>query len=141
MEIRALVINVYWRKFYCLSVDRLNRYFYTFVVSFKLYTQITILYYWLCSFLTIYFPNFFLSLFLSFFPLFRSFFVWKHSTIFVIVILRLWLGFPDLRSGQKPWWTWCLTSVANFDEIRRSQLAKSTLLTSSLVPLGSFQIF
>ena len=26
-------------------------------------------------------------------------------------------------------------------EVRRVQLAKSTLLTSSLVPLGSFQIF
>ena len=29
----------------------------------------------------------------------------------------------------------------NFGEIRRAQLAKSTLLTSKLVPLGSFQIF
>ena len=33
-----------------------------------------------------------------------------------------------------------LTSVANFGEIRRTQLAKSTLLTSSLVPLGSLKI-
>ena len=31
--------------------------------------------------------------------------------------------------------------VANFGEDRRAQLAKSTLLTSTLVPLGSFQIF
>ena len=31
--------------------------------------------------------------------------------------------------------------VVNFGEVRRAQLAKSTLLTSSLVPLGSFQIF
>ena len=31
--------------------------------------------------------------------------------------------------------------VMNFAEVRRAQLAKSTLLTSSLVPLGSFQIF
>ena len=52
-----------------------------------------------------------------------------------------WLEFPDLWSGQKPWWNWCLTPVANFGEVRRAQLAKSTLLTSSLVPLGSFQIF
>ena len=37
-----------------------------------------------------------------------------------------WLGFPDLWSGQKPWWNWCLTPVANFGEVRR---AKSTLLT------------
>ena len=34
-----------------------------------------------------------------------------------------------------------LTPVVNFGEVRRAQLAKSTLLTSSLVPLGSFQIF
>ena len=34
-----------------------------------------------------------------------------------------------------------LTSVVNFGEVRRAQLAKSTLLTFSLVPLGSFQIF
>ena len=44
-------------------------------------------------------------------------------------------------SGQKPWWNWYLTPVLNFGEVRRAQLAKSTLLTSSLVPLGSFQIF
>ena len=31
--------------------------------------------------------------------------------------------------------------VVNFGEVRRAQLVKSTLLTSSLVPLGSFQIF
>ena len=29
----------------------------------------------------------------------------------------------------------------NFGEVRRAQLAKSTLLTSTLVPLGSFQIY
>ena len=33
-----------------------------------------------------------------------------------------------------------LTPVVNFGEVRKAQLAKSTLLTSSLVPLGSFQI-
>ena len=52
-----------------------------------------------------------------------------------------WLGFPDLWSGQKPWWNWYLTPVVNFGEVRRAQLAKSTLLTFTLVPLGSFQIF
>ena len=52
-----------------------------------------------------------------------------------------WLGFPDLSSGQKPWRNWYLTPVVNFGEDRRAQLTKSTLLTSSLVPLGSFQIF
>ena len=31
--------------------------------------------------------------------------------------------------------------MVNYGEIRRAQLAKSTLLTSTLVPLGSFQIF
>ena len=33
-----------------------------------------------------------------------------------------------------------VTPVANFGEVRRALLAKSTLLTSSLVPLGSFQV-
>ena len=51
-----------------------------------------------------------------------------------------WLGFPDLLSGQKPWWNWYLNPVVNFGEVRRAQLAKSTLLTSTTVPLGSFQI-
>ena len=32
-------------------------------------------------------------------------------------------------------------SVVNFGEVQRDQLAKSTLLTSTLVPLGSFHIF
>ena len=34
-----------------------------------------------------------------------------------------------------------LTPVVNFGEVRRVQLAKSTILTSSSVPLGSFQAF
>ena len=52
-----------------------------------------------------------------------------------------WLGFPDLCSGQKSWWNWYLTPVVNFGEVRRAQLAKSNLLTSSLVPLGSLKVF
>ena len=52
-----------------------------------------------------------------------------------------WLGFPDLWSGKNPWWNWYLTHVANLGEVRRAQWATSTLLTSSLVPLASFQIF
>ena len=52
-----------------------------------------------------------------------------------------WLASPDLWSGQKPWWNWCLTPVANFGQVRRAQLAKSTLLTPSLVSLESFKIF
>ena len=49
-----------------------------------------------------------------------------------------WLGFPDLLSGQKPWCNWYLTPVVNFSEVRRVQLAKSTLITSMLVSMGSF---
>ena len=50
-----------------------------------------------------------------------------------------WLGFPDLWSGKKkPWWNWYLTPVENFGEVRMTQLIKSTLLTSTLVPLGIF---
>ena len=36
---------------------------------------------------------------------------------------------------------WYLTPVMNFGEVRRAQLAKSTLLTSALVPLESLQSF
>ena len=32
-------------------------------------------------------------------------------------------------------------NVVNFGEVQRTQLAKSTLLTCTLVPLGSLQIF
>ena len=52
-----------------------------------------------------------------------------------------WLGFPDLWSGQKPWWNWYLTPVVNFGEVRRAQLTKSILLTSSLVPWDIFRSF
>ena len=31
--------------------------------------------------------------------------------------------------------------VVNFSDVRRAQLAKSTLITSTVMPLGSFQIF
>ena len=48
------------------------------------------------------------------------------------------IGISDLV--KKPWWKWYLTPVVNFGEVRRGQLAKWTLLTSTLVPLGSFQI-
>ena len=39
-----------------------------------------------------------------------------------------------INTCQKPWWNWYLTSVVNFTEVRRAQLAKSTLITSMLVP-------
>ena len=44
----------------------------------------------------------------------------------------------DFWSGQKR--NWYLTPVVNFGEVRRAQLAKSTLLTSKLVTLGSFKV-
>ena len=47
------------------------------------------------------------------------------------------LGFLDFWSGEKPWWNWYLTPVVNFGEIRRTQLAQSTLLTS--LSLGYFR--
>ena len=48
-----------------------------------------------------------------------------------------WLGFPDFWSGQKPWWNWSSIPMVNFGEVRRAQLAKSTLFTSTYV-LGIF---
>ena len=42
------------------------------------------------------------------------------------------MGFSDLWSGQKPWWNRYLTPVVNFWELRWAQLAKSSLLTSTL---------
>ena len=65
----------------------------------------------------------------------------RHILALIYIGGEDWLGFPDLWSGQKSWWNWCLTPVANFGEVRRAQLVKSTLLTPSLVPLGFFQIF
>ena len=50
----------------------------------------------------------------------------KHPFEWIYIWGEGWLGFPDLWSGQKPWWNWCLTPVANFGEVRRAQLAKST---------------
>ena len=52
-----------------------------------------------------------------------------------------WFGFPDLWYGQNPWWNWYLTPVVKFVEIRMTLLDKSILLTFTLLPLGSFQIF
>ena len=44
-------------------------------------------------------------------------------------------GFSDLVKNPDE------TPVVNFGEVRRVQLAKSTLLTSTMVSLGSFQMF
>ena len=49
------------------------------------------------------------------------------------------LEFPDLLSGQNRDRTY-LSLVVNFGEARRAQLDKSTYLTSTLVPLGSFKV-
>ena len=43
--------------------------------------------------------------------------------------------------GQKPLRKVIFTPVLNFGEVRRAQIAKSTLLISTQGPLGSFQIF
>ena len=51
------------------------------------------------------------------------------------------IGISGSLIWSKPWWNWYLTPVVNFGEVRRTQLVKSTFLTSTLVPLGSFQIF
>ena len=69
-----------------------------------------------------------------------------HNPVNIRLIMTIggreegWLEFVDLWSGQKPWCNWYLTPVVNFGEVQRAQLAKSTLLTSMLVPLGSFQV-
>ena len=63
--------------------------------------------------------------------------------LLLLLLLRgeRWLGFPDLWSSQKPWWNWYLTPVVNFGEVRRAQLAKSTLLTSTWCPWDLFRSF
>ena len=60
---------------------------------------------------------------------------------YILMLYILWKGFLDLWSGQNPGWNLYLTSVENFGEVRRAQLAKSTLLTSTLVPVGFFTSF
>ena len=64
-----------------------------------------------------------------------------HYNTFIIIWGEGHLGFLDLWSGQKPWWNWYLTPVANFGEVRRAKLAKSTLLTSTLCPWNIFRSF
>ena len=48
-----------------------------------------------------------------------------------------WLGYPDLWSGQKPWWNWYLTPVVNFGEDPEDPVSR----IHSPHLLGSFQIF
>ena len=50
------------------------------------------------------------------------------------------LGFPDLRSGQKPWWNW-YWPVVNLCEVRKTQLAKSTFLAPCWCPWNHFRCF
>ena len=78
--------------------------------------------------------------------LLRMFLLYRKNFIIYIYIyiytwVERWLKFPDLWSGLKTWWNWYLTPVVNFGEVRRAQLAKSTLLASTLLPLGSFRSF
>ena len=67
----------------------------------------------------------------------------QYNVIIIIAYINIggegWLGFPDLGSGQETWWNWYLIPVVNFGEVRRAQLAKSTLI-SALLPLESFQM-
>ena len=48
----------------------------------------------------------------------------------------LWKRFKLKSTVQK-----ALTSMVNFGEVQRAQVFKSTIFTSTLEPLGSFQIF
>ena len=50
-------------------------------------------------------------------------------------MLRRVTGISGSLTGQKLWWNRYLTPVVNFGEVPRAQLAKSTLLTFSLMPL------
>ena len=75
------------------------------------------------------------------FQLLKSVLVWKDIKVLRMKWGERWLGFPDLWSGQKPWWNWYLTPVVNFGEVQRAQLAKYTLLTSTMGPLGSFKVY
>ena len=86
------------------------------------------------------FPNLFMTLTLAN-PLIL--FLGAVNILYPLITLPYdrWWAFPDLRSGQKPLWNWYLIPAVNFSEVRKVQLAKSTLLTSTLVSLGSFQIF
>ena len=61
--------------------------------------------------------------------------------IYIYIWGRRVIGISGSLIGQKLWWNWYLTPVVNFGDVRLGRLAKSTLLISSLVLLGSFQIF
>ena len=60
------------------------------------------------------------------------------------MFLNRFTQFPKIHNigavGAKGDWDFWIF-VVNYGEVQRAQLAKSTLLTSSLVHLGSFQIF
>ena len=68
-------------------------------------------------------------------------FVVKTMSEIWVVMDEARVGFPDLWSGQKPWWNWYLTPAVIFCEVRRAQLAKSTLLTSKWCPCDLFRSF
>ena len=51
------------------------------------------------------------------------------------------IGISGSLIWSNPWWNWYLTPVVNSGDVRMAQLAKFTLHTFTLVPLGSLQIF
>ena len=69
---------------------------------------------------------------------------WKFRLSFLKAFVVLWgqrvIGISGALIWSKPWWNWYLTPAVNFGEARRAQLAKSILLTSTLLPLGSFKV-
>ena len=79
--------------------------------------------------------------FSTFFGTFGSKFRWYVFVYYLAIFITRgegWLGFSDLWSGRKLWWNTYLTLVVNFGEVRRAQLAKSTLLTSMFGAPGIF---
>ena len=72
-----------------------------------------------------------------------------HSTIWIcndiVVFARKWgrrvIGISGSLIWSKTLMELKFNLLVNFGEVRRAQLTKSTLLTSTLGPLGSFQIF
>ena len=51
------------------------------------------------------------------------------------------IGISGSMFWSKPWWKWYLTPVVNFSDVRRSQLAKSTLSPTSWFPWDLFRAF
>ena len=70
------------------------------------------------------------------FSILMFFFITVHNYKFYVIIWGFRIS--DLAINLDVTY---VSPVVNFGEVRRAQLTKSTLLTSTLVPLGSFKIF